>query len=187
MVDGDAESVEKAGRTVVPHSVGAESVTMFVTRDNTSALRALIPMEDPDVFSLDIDGNDYYVAQAALASGFRPRIVVVEYNSVYGSERSLTIAYQEDFAFTKADRTWLYYGASLAAWHKLFASQGYRFVTVERNGVNAFFVDPAWFERDFLDGIRGLAFAENRYQHRKFKVSSEEQFAWIKERSFLAV
>jgi hypothetical protein len=187
MIDGDAASVERASRTVVVNSVGAESRRMFVTRDNIDDVRAMIPLHDPDVFSLDIDGNDYHIAQAMLVSGFRPRIVVVEYNSVYGSARSMTISYQEAFVFTEADPTWLYYGASLAAWRKLFQAQGYRFVTVERNGVNAFFVDPAWFDEAFLDGIQALAFAENRYQHRKFKVSSEEQFNRIIERSFITV
>jgi hypothetical protein len=187
MIDGDASSVERASRTVVPHSIGAESLEMFVTVENVHALLTLMPQRDPDVLSLDIDGNDYHIAHAMFASGFRPRIFVVEYNSVYGPERSLTIPYQETFVFTKADPTWLYYGASIAAWRKLFDAQGYRFVTVESNGVNAFFVDPGWFAREFLDQVQGLGFAENRYQHRKFKVSSEEQFAWIKKRPFVLV
>ncbi len=187
MVDGNEAALELARRTVFEQSVGSEGELMFVTRDNVASLRGKLPVADPDVFSLDIDGNDYHVAEAALACGFRPRIFVVEFNSVYGPERSLTIEYDEGFVFTRAHPTWLYYGVSIAAWRRLFERHGYRFVTVERNGVNAFFVDPAWFDAEFLDRVDGLPFAENRYQGRKFKVSSEEQFRWIEGERFVTV
>ncbi|EQD69352.1 hypothetical protein B1A_06944, partial [mine drainage metagenome] len=61
----------------------------------------------------------------------------------------------------------------------LFAQRGYRFVSVERNGVNAFFVDPACFAPAFLDGIRGLDYAENRFQLHKFRAPWSEQFQRI--------
>ena len=142
---------------------------------------------DPDIFSLDIDGNDYYIAQAILDAGLRPKIFVVEYNSVYGREKSLTIKYQEDFVFTKAHPTQLYYGVSIAGWRKFFQSSGYRFVTVDRNGVNAFFVDPQCFEEQFLSSIGGLDYAENRFQYRKFRQPSEDQFSLISDQQFISI
>ena len=39
---------------------------------------ALAFHENPDLFSLDIDGNDFYIAKAILDGGFRPKIFVVE-------------------------------------------------------------------------------------------------------------
>ena len=33
---------------------------------------------DPDIFSLDIDGIDFFVATAMLEMGFRPKIFVVK-------------------------------------------------------------------------------------------------------------
>jgi hypothetical protein len=187
MIEGDPLLVERANRVVVRHSIGAECRNMFVTRDNVKELKDLAIHRDPDVFSLDIDGNDYYVAQAILDGGFRPRIFVVEYNSVYGPDRSMTIEYREDFVFTSAHPTQLYYGVAISAWRKLFESRGYRFVTVERNGVNAFFVDPAVFDPRFLAGVEPLAFAENRYKRMKFRTSSEEQFALIADQAFVSV
>ena len=108
----------------------------------------------------------------------------MEYNSVFGPERSRTIPYQENFVFTKAHSTQLYYGVSISAWRKFFSHYGYRFVTVDRKGVNAFFVDPSCFEVSFLGEINGSEFAENIYQFRKFKGSFEKQFSLIVDQEF---
>ncbi|MBI2966566.1 MAG: hypothetical protein HYY40_01970 [Bacteroidetes bacterium] len=112
---------------------------------------------------------------------------MVEYNSVYGPERSITVEYRDDFVFTKVHPTQLYYGVSISAWRKFFGNHGYRFVTVDRNGVNAFFVDPAFFNETFLRGIKGREFAENQYQYRKFRLPSEKQFALIADQKFVSV
>ena len=96
----------------------------------------------------------------------------------------MTISYKENFYFKKAHSTQLYYGVSIAAWRKFFSHYGYRFVTVDRKGVNAFFVDPACFDAGFLNGINGPAFAENIYQYRKFKGPFEKQFPLIADQEF---
>jgi hypothetical protein len=119
--------------------------------------------------------------------GFRPKIFVVEYNSVFGPEKSLTVEYQEDFSFTSAHPTQLYYGVSISAWRKFFESHGYRFITVDRNGVNAFFVDPSHFEQEFLDAVIPLEFTENRYQYRKFRMPSKKQFELISNQKFFSI
>jgi len=187
MIEGDPELAKRARRTLPAYSIGAVCQQMFVTRESVPALKALAWHRDPDVFSLDIDGMDYHVAEAILDGGFRPRIFAVEYNSVFGAERSLTIAYRPDFVFTEAHPTQLYYGVSIAGWRKFFERRGYRFVTVERNGVNAFFADPAFFPRSFIDGVQGLPYAENLYQYRKFQRPSEEQFALIADQPFVSI
>jgi hypothetical protein len=187
MIEGDPALVARAQRSMLFYSIGAECHAMFVTRRSVPELRKLAFHHDPDVFSLDIDGNDYYVAEALFECGFRPKIFAVEYNSVFGPERSVTIEYADDFVFTKAHPTHLYYGVSIAGWRTFFARHGYRFVTVDRNGVNAFFVDPAWFDPAFLDGVRGLEFAENRYQLVKFRKPSGEQFAMIADRPLVTI
>lgn len=187
LIEGSDSLVERAKRTVVGYSIGAEIHSMFVTRESVRDIRALAFYHDPDVFSLDIDGNDYYIAKAVLDSGFRPKIFVVEYNSVYGPERSETIEYRADFVFTTAHPSHLYYGVSISAWRKFFQSYGYRFVTVDQSGVNGFFVDPEFFKKDFLDGIHGLQFAENKSQLKRFRKPSDEQFNLISDQKFVSI
>lgn len=185
MIEGSPELVERAKRTVIGYSIGAEIHRLFVTLPAVQKIKHIALHLDPDVLSLDIDGIDYYIAKEALESGFRPKIVVVEYNSVFGRERAATIAYREDFVFTSAHPSHLYYGVSIAGWRKLLGQHGYRFVTVDRNGVNAFFVAPEHFDGDFLSAIDGLDFAENQAQLKRFKCSSDEQFRLIADQDFV--
>jgi hypothetical protein len=187
MIEGNQQLVERAKRTVVGNSIGAEIHKMFVTKESALNLKELAMFLEPDVFSLDIDGNDYYIAQAIFDAGFRPKIFVVEYNSVYGPERSMTVKYDPAFVYTQAHPTHLYYGVSISGWRTFFEQLGYHFVTVDQNGVNGFFVDPQHFDISFLGAIRGLSFAENQSQHKKFRKSSEDQFALIADQKFITI
>ena len=187
MVEGDPELVDRAKRLIPHYSIGAECVKMFVNSNSIYDLKALALHSNPDVFSLDIDGVDYYVADAVFNAGFRPKIFVVEYNSVFGPERSMTVPYKENFSFGVEHSTRLYYGVSISAWRKFFDKQDYRFVTVDSKGVNAFFVDSKSFNSSFLDGIVGVPFVENLYQMRKFRGNFEEQFKLIADKRFVDV
>lgn len=187
LIEGSENLVERAKRTVVGYSIGAECHNMFVTKESVSDVVKMSLHKDPDVFSLDIDGNDFHIAQAIMNEGLKPKIFVVEYNSVYGPERSMTIEYQSTFVFTKAHPTHLYYGVSISGWRNFFEQYGYRFVTVDRNGVNGFFVDPQYFEESFLDNLCGLEFVENQSQYKKFRMSNEKQFALIADQSFITI
>jgi hypothetical protein len=187
MIEGNPRLVEHARRMLLRYSIGLECRNMFITKANIEELSAISFYQDPDIFSLDIDGNDFYIAKAVLDGGFRPKIFVVEYNSVYGPDRSLTVEYKDNFIFTSAHPTHLYYGVSIAGWRKFFESRNYRFVTVDQNGVNAFFVDADSFEDNFINNINGLGFAENRYQLTKFRKPSEEQFSLIEDQNFIPI
>ncbi|MDP1871609.1 MAG: hypothetical protein Q8K61_08260 [Gallionella sp.] len=187
LIEGSAQLVERARRTVVGYSIGAEIHNMFVTKESIRDLKSMSMYHEPDIFSLDIDGNDYHIAQAIFDAGFRPKIFVVEYNAVYGPERSITIEYQPTFVFTQAHHTHLYYGVSISGWRRFFEQHGYSFVTVDRNGVNGFFVDPKHFDASFLDGVKGLEFAENQSQYKKFRLQNEQQFALISDQKFISI
>lgn len=179
MIEGDPRQSARARRNVARYSIGSECVSMFVTLGTIDAILAKIVYPDPDVFSLDIDGNDYHIANALFDSAFRPKIVSVEYNSAFGPERSVASQYRDDFRRTTAHTSHLYYGVSVGAWKTFFACRGYRFVTVDSNGVNAFFVDPTLFDAAFLDSVQRLPFAENRYQLRAHGCDHAGQFALI--------
>lgn len=184
MIEGDPRQSARARRNIARYSIGSECVSMFVTLATVDAILAKVAYRDPDVFSLDIDGNDYHIAKAMLERGFRPKIVSVEYNSAFGPERSITSKYKDDFRRTSAHPSHLYYGASVGAWKTFFDRHGYRFVTVDSKGVNAFFVNPSCFDAAFVDGVQGLSFEENRYQLRAHGLDHAGQFAVIADQPF---
>lgn len=90
-----------------------------------------------DIVSLDIDGNDYWVAESLDLRGVR--IVVVEYNAVFGHERAITVPRDDAFDRKKAHPSGLYYGASLPAWLQLLEDRGFTFLGTNRACSNAFF------------------------------------------------
>ena len=166
---------------------GVEIVCMFVTKANVAELKARALHITPDVFSLDIDGIDYYVAEAVLSAGFRPRIFVVEYNSAFGPEKSITIPYRDDFRCVRVHGDNLYYGCSISGWKKLFEKFKYAFVTVDMNGVNGFFIDADAFDKRFVQGIGGVDFAENIAQLREYRTGWQGQYELVRDRTLVVI
>ena len=179
MIEGDKKACERATRLYSLLNLGVECIAAFLTKDNVTQILESALYRDPDVFSLDMDGNDYYIAEAIMKAGFRPKIFVVEYNSVFGPTSAVTIQYRDEFNFVTAHPTQLYYGVSVTGWHRFFARYGYSFVTADSNGVNAIFVGPSYFDAAFLERVKGCAFRENFYQFKKFKQSWQEQLKRI--------
>jgi len=133
MVDGHADHVTQVGRRFPT----VTAITAWVTRDNVNDLITTHNAAgEPDLFSLDLDGNDYWIWEAMTACS--PRVVILEYNSMFGATRSVTVPY--DPQFDRHRHHTMYYGASLTALARLSARKGYRLVAVEPTGVNAFFV-----------------------------------------------
>jgi hypothetical protein len=114
-------------------------VAARLTRDNVNDLiRADLGERDADLLCIDVDGLDYWVWEATTC--IRPRVVVIEYLSIWGAETSVTVPYREDFEPVYAGRFGIYGGASLPALVKLGRKKGYRLVGCQRYGYNAFFV-----------------------------------------------
>ena len=103
----------------------------FVTRDNINGLlRDAGFTGDLGLLSIDIDGNDYWVWEAIDAVS--PRIVVAEYNSLFGARHAVTVPYDEAFVRGRKHHSNLYYGASIAALARLGAAKGYSLVGSEQ-------------------------------------------------------
>jgi len=69
-----------------------------------------------------------------------PIVVILEFNSVFGIDRSITVPYKKDFIRTQAHFSNLYFGASLRALYELSASKVYSFIGCNSAGNNAYFV-----------------------------------------------
>jgi hypothetical protein len=133
MVDGHADHISQVGRRFPM----VTAVAAWVTRENINELIASNGCGgEVDLFSLDLDGADYWIFEAMTACS--PRIVILEYNSMFGPDRSVTVPY--DPTFDRHRYRTAYYGASLTALTRLANRKGFRLVAVEPTGVNAFFL-----------------------------------------------
>jgi len=181
MVEGSSRLSKRCARVLREmrcHNIVA--LQAFVNHDEIDRWIDACPYSDPDVFILDIDGIDYHIMEAVLALGKMPKVIVVEYNSAFGPECAITVPYSARFSRNTAHPSGLYYGASIAAWRSLLGRRGYRFVTVDSNGVNAFFLRPECFPDGFADGLHGLAFQENLSDlNAATKATWERQSGWV--------
>lgn len=113
---------------VVNAWVTAENINDLIQENDVSG--------EIDLFCLDLDGVDYWIWKSL--NVIQPRVVVVEYMNIWGSDRSVTVPYKPDF--NRFDTHPDYFGASLSAFVKLGRSKGYRLVGCNQCGFNAFFV-----------------------------------------------
>lgn len=142
------------------------TVCAFVTRENINRLLADAGFSgDLGLLSIDLDGNDYWVWQAIDVAS--PRIVVIEYNSLFGAHRAVTVPYDSRFRRGAAHASHLYFGASLKALCLLAADRGYVFVGSNSAGNNAFFV-----RSDVAGGLPALS-AEEGYVESRMRESRD--------------
>ena len=133
-----------------------------------------------DLLSIDIDGNDYWIWEAITACS--PRLVIIEYNSLFGPDRAVVVPYDPEFdrhqvANTIEGGNLYYFGSSLQALSRLAEQKGYRLILTEPRGVNAFFLrndvgqeipacDPSSAYRMLVKyGARGLDLFEYIRKH----------------------
>jgi hypothetical protein len=138
VMDGSEEGIDYIKNDRVFRRFDLQAQCAFITKDNINDLiRNSGFDEDLGLLSVDIDGNDYWVWEAINA--VRPRIVVAEYNSVFGHD-PVSVPYQVDFHRTRAHFSNLYYGCSLSALTHLAGKKGYTLIGSSLRGNNAFFV-----------------------------------------------
>ncbi len=105
-----------------------------------------------DVISIDVDGNDGYLAGALLDGGIRPEVFIVEINELIPPPINYQQAYRPNHVWDKSRNV----GISLQSLADLLSPHGYLCVGCNgQTGVNAFFVSETFAER-FLDIPRPL-------------------------------
>jgi len=166
VMDSDPVSVNQIVGDPLHWRMNVKAIQAFITRENINdLLRDNGISGEIGLLSIDIDGNDFWVFEAI--DVVSPAVVVIEYNSRYGPDRSVTIPYDPGFNRMLAHPSGIYSGASLRALCNLARRKGYSFVGCNGFGVNAFFVrDDLVNERvppcSVADGFVAGQFRESR-------------------------
>ena len=101
-------------------------------------------VENIDLISLDLDGNDFFFVEKLLTSKIQPKIFIVEYNAKFPPPMRFSINYDENHVWDGTD----YYGASLCTFNDLFEKFDYFPVCCNAaTGANAFFVKREYREK----------------------------------------
>lgn len=118
-----------------------------------------------DLFSIDIDGNDYWVLESVFKYMYDPAVIIAEFNAMYTDSR--TIAYNPDHVWAGDS----YYGFTFEAGKKLAEKHGYK-VIFQVADMNMIMVRE--------DLIEGLHIPEVTYkQNDFFKLSPRTDWVMI--------
>ena len=167
ILDSSNENIENIKKKIFFWKFELEAIKSFITKENINSVitNSNINRKKIGILSIDIDGNDYWVWKEI--NVIDPLIVIVEYNSTFGFEKKISIPYKQDFERSKAHHSNLYWGASIEALKFLAKQKGYKFLTTNSAGNNAYFIKENIFDKIKLD------LKKNTYQS-KFRESRDE-------------
>jgi hypothetical protein len=168
VMDGSENNVNQIKQSNLYWQYQLQAKCAFINKDNINTLISEHSnQKELGVLVIDVDGNDYWIWEAI--DVVQPTIVIVEYNSLFGHERAITIPYQTNFRRTEAHYSNLFYGASLKALQVLATTKNYALVACNKNGNNAFFV-----RKDQLKGLQELS-VKQAYKQASFRESRDQQ------------
>jgi hypothetical protein len=167
VIDGSAENIAYIKTDPIYWATNLKAEHAFITADNINDLITRNGIHgDIGLLSIDIDGNDYWVWQAITC--IAPRIVICEYNSLFGPTAKVTTPYDPAFVRGRAHFSGVFYGASISALTELAARKGYSLVAGNSAGNNVFFV-----RNDLLGTLRVLNPA-GAYRQAQFREYHDE-------------
>jgi hypothetical protein len=137
---------------------------VFIDRDNINALLESTGFSNIGLLHIDLDGNDYHILKEIAMSGLNPSIIIMEYNSVFGKERYITVPYDRNFVRTKSHFSNLYFGASLPALNHVATEKGYSLIGCNLAGNNAYFLRKDLLNEKVKEVSVGNAFKESKFR-----------------------
>lgn len=162
VLDGSRRNIEMIKQDAVYWRHSIKAVSAFINASNINVLLQDNGVTgDIGLLSIDIDGNDYWVWRAV--DVISPRIVICEYNGLFGPRAAVTVPYDPGFVRSRAHYSCLLAGASLTALAHLGKQKGYRLVGINSAGNNAFFV------RDDVAGALPVEAPESVYVEPRFR------------------
>ena len=150
VIDGSTQNINRLKNSSLYWKYDLQAIDAFVNVENINNLLKMSAFDsDLGILSVDIDGNDYHILSAI--NSFKPRIIISEFNPVFGSDMHITVPYDENFNRTEKHFSNLYFGASIMALDHLLNSRGYKLIGTGMLGGNAYFVRDDLINQKLLD------------------------------------
>ena len=131
------------------------------------------------VFSIDIDGNEYWFLSHMLKKKKNPDIIVTEYNASF-LNHSITVPYEKNFNIRDKYKLHIYHGASLVALNNLLENHGYSLIKVI-GGTNAIFIKSEYLAKSNLQKLDPIKnYQECQSRNIKYNINAKEQYDLIK-------
>ena len=143
-----------------------ESKVKIINKSINKVIFENLESNNIDFFSIDIDGNDYWVLKNLNLNNIS--CVCLEYNHWLGPNEKKTIPYNENHNFKDNG----YFGASLLALNELMNKKDFKLISIESSGTNAFFVKNEFaYLFEILDPIKSFKSVGRLYsEEQKIKI-----------------
>jgi hypothetical protein len=139
VIDSSQKNIKKLKNSYYFWKYDLQTFVAFIDINNINELLIKSGFErDLGILSIDIDGNDYHILNKI--DCFDPRIIICEFNPLFGNDRKITVPYDPKFYRTKKHYSNLYWGASINALRSLLTKQDYTLVGTGMQGGNAYFI-----------------------------------------------
>ena len=185
VIDSSQKNIKKLKNSYYFWKYDLQTFVAFIDINNINELLIKSGFErDLGILSIDIDGNDYHILNKI--DCFDPRIIICEFNPLFGNDRKITVPYDPKFYRTRKHYSNLYWGASINALRSLLTKQDYTLVGTGMQGGNAYFIKNSlmtdrlrilaknpfcfnfnWRESRDIDGNLNFLRAELRYKEIK--------------------
>jgi len=131
-----------------------------------------------DLFSLDMDGVDYWIWKTLEV--ISPRVVIVEYQDILGWKKALSVPYNAQFNRHEIHED--FFGASLPAFLALAEKKGYRLIGCNKYCYNAFFV-----REDISRDILPECSVEKCFEHPKVYMGIKKRLPEVQDLPWVSV
>lgn len=167
VMDGSESNIKNLKSSYYYWKYDLTAKAAFVDKDNINNLIQEEDFEkDLGLLHIDLDGIDYYVWESIQVVD--PIIVIVEYNSIFGKDRSISSIYDPYFIRGNAHYSNLLFGTSIKSLYELAQKKGYSFIGCNSSGNNAYFVRD-----DKLNEVVKSVSLENGYVESKYRESRD--------------
>jgi hypothetical protein len=140
VMDGAEENMARLKNQNWFWKYSLKTKAVFITKENINGLLAETGFKNIGLLHIDLDGNDAHILDALDLTELNPSIIIMEYNSVFGKERTISVPYDKKFTRTEKHYSNLYFGASLPALTFIASNKGYGLVGCNLAGNNAYYV-----------------------------------------------
>jgi len=169
VMDGSEAAMESLKNQKWYWKYGLTNKAVFIDKDNINQLLESTGFTNIGLLHIDLDGNDYHILKELDLSKLNPSILILEYNSIFGKDRLISVPYDKSFIRTKAHSSNLFYGASLPALNHEAREKGYSLVGCSLAGNNAYFIRKDLLNEKVKELSIKKAFKESQFRESRNK------------------
>ena len=133
----------KGELNIINKNINSENILKILNEYDT--------LKQLDLFSLDIDGIDYWILEK-MPQNFS-KIAILEYNPLFGAELEITVPNIDNFNRTQYHYSNLCFGMSIKAAIEIMEKKNFYFVGTNLFKNNAFFVSKSYPKNEFFQNL----------------------------------